>query len=753
MNFVASVKMTFHDAITGGMEKVRKSFDATKNSFSKAFGPDPMQTATQLSLMAASTDKYRENLQTALNVPSEVAAGLESALASASTVITPELSIDGSFEKTMEVIKQRSLDWASGVADNATLASASASDFASTTYSMLSAGLKAEAAMNATAQAMVLAKGTMGDSSEAANLLAIAYNTMGDKSIDSATELQHLSDVVAKTQAAFQIANLGQLNEGLKYGIPVAQKYGIAWEELSTIVGQLNSSGLTGSMAGTSFSSMMAQMMKASNQLGFSIAYDETGAMSVIDTLKNIRSEFGEMKDFSPEVQMAFDTAFGQEGSRALTLLMTSLDSLDSQLLAVTNSQGQTALMAERMSNSYQESVNKMNNARQSMMARLGESTNKTRGFFNDIKTSFFVAVSKILDTPAGDSLAAIAGNAMIAADSFLGFSGTALNVGAQLATIVAMSSQAGGAMALLKSSMTLLATPFTAVGKLIKTIVVAMGKWIVSAFTAAVANWAVVGPILAIIAAVAALAAGAYLVIKHWESIKEFFSGLWEGIKETFSAALDWISEKALAFVDFITAPFKKLGETISGAFEWLGDDDRWYVKAWNKVTGKDKDKGKDPLKSSAEGMKTSNALTEATENKMAEAGAYLPHSDADKGAFSTLTQSGAAIPATMAEGLKLDTTLSSTTNELFSSVTKGVVLDFPTQNYDFSEAKFSDGENGFSVLTAISEKLDRILEKTGKRESTVHIEAINLPDVNDIDAVVKFVTDLRDKIEREPT
>jgi len=42
-------------------------------------------------------------------------------------------------------------------------------------------------------------------------------------------------------------------------------------------------------------------------------------------------------------------------------------------------------------------------------------------------------------------------------------------------------------------------------------------------------------GPIGLIIAAVAAVAAGAYFLVKHWETVKAFFLGLWEGVKTFF--------------------------------------------------------------------------------------------------------------------------------------------------------------------------------------------------------------------------
>lgn len=53
----------------------------------------------------------------------------------------------------------------------------------------------------------------------------------------------------------------------------------------------------------------------------------------------------------------------------------------------------------------------------------------------------------------------------------------------------------------------------------------------------------ALTGPIGIVIAAVAALAAGVYLVINNWDKIKEFFSGLWDAVKNIFSSAWEAIT------------------------------------------------------------------------------------------------------------------------------------------------------------------------------------------------------------------
>ena len=588
-DFVAKVRIAFDssafkDGLSGAQKAYHDAFadmTAATESF-QSRGSMAMQSATQLSLIASSTQAYRERIQAALAEPVEAASSLESSLAAVSTVITPELAIDGDYQKTLDELKAKALDWGSGTAEGSRLATASADEFASTTYSMLSAGLDAEAAMEATAKSYILAKGTMGEATEAANLLAMAYNTMGDKGKDSGDELQRLSDVIAKTQAAFQISNLGQLSEGLKYAIPTAQKYKMEWEEISTLIGQLNTSGLTGSMAGTSFASMMAQMLKASGSLGFDIAYDETGAMSVIGTLENIRAKFGDIESMSSKVQMAFDTAFGQEGSRALTLLLSSLDTLSASYEAVSDSEGQAEMMAARMSDTYEDQTERMNNARASFQAKLGTSAVRIKGSFAGIRTSFYNMASAFLDTKVGSAIGGFTSSVMVAGSGVLGLGGTALNVAAQLATFVAMTQQAGGVLNLLKAGGGMVSTVFSVIGsgavgagrKVFTTVIGIVPKVVSGAKAIGVAFYAATGPVGVVIAVIAAVGAAAFLVYKNWDKIRDFFKGLWTNVSEIFSSAFSWISDKVSAFVNTVTKPFKWLADKIGGLLGWKNED-----------------------------------------------------------------------------------------------------------------------------------------------------------------------------------
>lgn len=144
-----------------------------------------------------------------------------------------------------------------------------------------------------------------------------------------------------------------------------------------------------------------------------------------------------------------------------------------------------------------------------------------------------------------------------------------------------------------------------------------------------AVAFWGMVAPFAPIIAAIALVAGGAYLIYKNWIPISKFFVDLWN---------------KAYAGIsDFVSKGIAKIYE-----FErWiLGMGDRFRNAAINWGTGLI-DGFVDGVNSKIQSAQ--NAIGNFT-NKI---GQFLPHSDAQKGALSRLTASGQSMGETFMSGL----------------------------------------------------------------------------------------------------
>ncbi len=258
------------------------------------------------------------------------------------TLSTVTTSTVGSIEKSMQIAGNATMEW---IKKHNT----SMDQFLSTSYAMGSAGLNDVSSLSGTRVALALAKGTMADAASTAELLAMSYNNLGNKSEDVTMEMMRLGDQFAKTQQMFQLRNLTQLQEGLKYAVPTMLQYQNQLEEVNVVLGQLNSSGLQGSMAGTSFAASQSQMIKASRMLGFELAKNEKGGLSYIGTLENIQKKFGDFDKMSNSVKMALKAAFGEEGLRAVSLLLSKTAQMKGQVEQVRNSAGTVTMLQQKM--------------------------------------------------------------------------------------------------------------------------------------------------------------------------------------------------------------------------------------------------------------------------------------------------------------------------------------------------------------------------------------------------------------------
>ncbi|HEX2871656.1 MAG TPA: phage tail tape measure protein [Polyangiaceae bacterium] len=264
------------------------------------------------------------------------------------TLVGASDAVDDSLAKFSSIVsdkgevsraRESALAWSKAHRDTAV-------NFLDTSYMMASAGLQGEAAIEGTRAALQVATATMGDGVTAGGLIATLYNNVADKAANAKTEIERLGDVVTKTQQTFQFANLGQLNEGLKYGIPSALQFGIEIEELSAVIGVLNNKGLQGSMAGTAFGASMRSMQKASKALRFDIAQTAAGGVDFTGTVQNIEKRFGRLGDMTDETKQKFALAFGDEGWRGLSLLLANTDDLSKGLAQVKDNAGATARAA-----------------------------------------------------------------------------------------------------------------------------------------------------------------------------------------------------------------------------------------------------------------------------------------------------------------------------------------------------------------------------------------------------------------------
>jgi hypothetical protein len=86
--------------------------------------------------------------------------------------------------------------------------------------------------------------------------------------------------------------------------------------------------------------------------------------------------------------------------------------------------------------------------------------------------------------------------------------------------------------------------------------------------------------PIALTVAAIGAVAAGAYLLFRHWKPISKFFVDLWGKVKAVFTGFVDWVGKnwmklplplKLLSLPIFIISKWKVISGFFGGLFDWL--------------------------------------------------------------------------------------------------------------------------------------------------------------------------------------
>ena len=439
------------------------------------------------------------------------------------TVISSTL---GSVAKSMAMAKKAALEWSKAHAD-------SAADFLAMSYRMASAGLNDVQAIEATRQALRVAKATLAaDVPAVGELIATLYNNLADKAKPFTQEFQRIADVVTRTQQYFQFKSIDVLAGSLKYATPAAIAFRIPLEEVATVIGQLNNAGLQGEIAGTAYAATLRQMTRASRLLGFQLAKDKNGALSFIGTLRNIVARYGDLSRLSDEQRMKFQQAFGDEGLRAVMLLAGKLGEMDRALKVVTNSTGAAARAQRMMEQSALEQEKILQNRLDALRITVGNALLPTLnrvipvigrllerfGRFAEAHPN--LAKTALLFTAIGGAALAVLGPFLNVAGALMAVTGHIFKCGMTLRKGILLIStfiKAGG----LKQ----LTTGFLGAAR-------AAGAFAASLLT---------NPITWIVLGIAAATAGIVLLARNWRRVSAWLKAGWAWVVEGFGKILAW--------------------------------------------------------------------------------------------------------------------------------------------------------------------------------------------------------------------
>ncbi len=344
--------------------------------------------------------------------------------------------------------------------------------------------------------------------------LADQINYLGDNG--NATALQ-ISDVVTRIGplggvaglAAGEIAALGSTIVGM----------GVAEEVAAT--------GIKNTMLALTRGEAATKKQKdAFSALG--LAATDVSKRMQVDAGATILDVLERVRKLTPDRQASILTQlFGSESVAAIAPMLTQLKVLEENLDAVADAQNTTGSMAA-------EFANRMSGAK----TAVGKADQGFKALAIQIGTNFLPQIKAAADfvsrmTDHVSKFVEAHPNAIRVVATLLGVISAALIVFGGLAM----------AIAAVLGPFALLQLVLTQAGILFGPVIAGLTGTGAAAGGAAVGMNALLWPVLLVVAAVAALAAGAYLIIRNWATIGPWFGRLWNGIRNAVSSAFSVIS------------------------------------------------------------------------------------------------------------------------------------------------------------------------------------------------------------------
>ena len=204
-------------------------------------------------------------------------------------------------------------------------------------YALNSAGLEEDVARAGARISHMVAKATRGDPEQVAEIIATAYNNLGDSLSGTADEkMKQIGNILTKTQFQYQIRDFGQLGESMKVANSTAALYKISIDQTAAAVGFLNTKGFQGARGGTAFQAMMRSMTKAGDELGFSMVRGTDGSLDLMATLTELGASLDGMS--IDEKADTIGKIFGDEGKGAVIAYVNDLETLKDGFVGVAKS-------------------------------------------------------------------------------------------------------------------------------------------------------------------------------------------------------------------------------------------------------------------------------------------------------------------------------------------------------------------------------------------------------------------------------
>lgn len=421
----------------------------------------------------------------------------------------------------------------------------SASEAAEALTYMAMAGWKDQDMINGLDGVMNLAAASGEDLATTSDIVTDAITAFGLTAKDSA----HFADVLAAASSNSN-TNVALMGETFKYAAPIAGTLGYSVEDTAVAIGLMANNGIKGSQAGTALRTGLTRLASPTKQveegmamLGLSI--EDVQGLSLDETLRVFRSAFSDL-DGTQQAQAA-SLIFGQQAmSGMLGIINTSEDDYNALSNAINNADGSAENMAKTMQDNLGGKIKILKSALEELAISFGDLLMPKLKEVVDGITDF---VNKLNELPAP------AKELILGIGLFLAAIGPILLIVGKISSGIGLIS---GALAVMQGSMVGATPAMIGLAK--------MFSFIKFAF-AGLKTLLLAHPIAAVV--IGAIAIAIPLIIKNWDTIKEFLINTWNSIKEIAINIWNGLKDFFINIWTGITEAWSAFWDTIG---EWLG-------------------------------------------------------------------------------------------------------------------------------------------------------------------------------------
>lgn len=452
------------------------------------------------------------------------------------------------------------------------------------------------------------------------------------------------ADMMA-SKGAYMVQNFGtsldEIRELVKSSKGTGTQYGAGMDEQLAVMGLLSKT--QGTEAGGIYDSFLKSAVEGGKQLGLSFTDAQGKMLQFPDILQKLQSKFGDTIEGNVKAQATLNKAFG-EGAQALTAAWGQADALRKHMRDMGNTQGldRATEMAAKMANIWERVDKVWERIRVSVGMRLIPAIQPLINYAINAGTQFakwldmFPNIARWIGYIALGTLAlgaaGAAANIVVGVSTFVWMGLTGIWKAATIAAralwwVINLKARALQiariAVAVYSATVRVLRVTLLAVtmawkmstvaawlqrAGLMATTVAMRAYGIATAFAAG-AMQILMSPVTLIIVAIAALAAGVWYAVQHWDELKaalmdsaafqwvmqiagqvgDMFAGVWASIKLGWEMVVNFFT--GLSPVKAFTGFVDTIGNVFSGLWNSLiqsfGKTYNWIVGKLNKIPG----------------------------------------------------------------------------------------------------------------------------------------------------------------------